>query len=148
MKVTELLLEKSPLAHSPSYDFKTKSILGAAEDWFKALGVTPADIKEALLQIRKTEEYKKIADRCKPLMSAQSDKFGTLVFTLEGQELALISAMGQIRYQANRSGFNRGRQSSLKPRVVVGNPVAGLVKTYKAALVELAKKPKIANLLK
>jgi hypothetical protein len=147
MKVTELLLElhKNPLAYRPQYDGKTKSVMGAAADWFKLMGVTPEHIKKAMDQARKLPEYKAIVVGAPESPSPQSAKFGTFSFTIGRDETALVSAMGQIRYQ---SGASRGRVASPKPSMVHGDPVAGLVKTYKLAFAELVKKPKIAALLK
>ncbi len=149
MKLTELLTEGSPLARKPQYDASAKKVLGAADAWFEKIGVTPDDVKAALVKVKQTPEFKAIT-AVAPYIT-KNEKMGTLVFGLGGRggrEMATVTALGQIRFQDGPSeSLTRYRVNSPKPALVHGKPVESLLKTYKAALIELAKKPRIKALM-
>jgi hypothetical protein len=148
MKVTDLLLEGSDL----SFDGDLKRVMGDTRAWLEKAGIGPHDVRAAMLKIKELPEFEHIAEKVKYISTAKQESNGSLVFSAEDW-IAHVSAMGQIRF-ASPSGWRRNamntftRLASPKPGLVHGNPVASLVKTMKAALISLAKKPKMAKALR
>jgi hypothetical protein len=147
MKVTDLL-ESKDLA----YDSDLKRVMGDTKEWLEKAGIGPNDMKEAMKEIKHLPQFLDIAGSVKYISTPKQEGNGSLVFTTDDW-VAHISAMGQIRFATpstwrhyTTSSFSR--LASPKPGLVHGNPVASLVKTMKAALIELAKKPKMVKALR
>lgn len=149
MKVTDLFEGKEL-----SYTDK-KLILGDTKEWLEKAGVTPAQVKTAIAEIKRTPEFERIAKALKYIGTPKMEQNGSLTFEGGDDWIAHITAMGQIRYSTvsqwrsmRRSSFDTPtRLASPKPALVHGNGHASLVKTLKRALIELAKKPKIRTLI-
>lgn len=144
MKVTQLL-EAKDLSYSAN-----KLIMGDTKEWLDKAGIKPADVKAAMIAVKRLPEFKQIVSGLEYVGNSKSEANGTLMFRHDDW-MATITAMGQIRYRSKPrylTGESNGRLASAKPALVHGDGVASLVKIMKRALIELAKKPKIAKLLK
>lgn len=157
MKVSEIFEGfgdyKSGASYAPHYDPTRGIPSGAVADWLDAMGIKPADVKEAIVQIKKTPEFKALADQgIIYTPNANGEKNGTLAFKtnrtyhyngrdnkFEGQYL--IHANGLIRVTSN-GGHGRARLKSPKPRFKPGSPVESVVMMYSAAIKELLNKKK------
>ncbi len=153
MKVQELLIEETLTELTRKsymgmgFQPDEKFLSGAVGKWLDAGGVTREHIKTAMAQVRSDHELMgKLKDAgLKHLPTAGNDANGTFNFEPSWDKEAAykVYANGQIRREGNKSGHymrTMTRMTSLKPRMVSGDPVASLVKTYKAALNKLASK--------
>jgi len=155
MKVSELLLERQSGAYyNPAY--KDKNLLGSVKDWLDAGGVKPEHIKQAMDHVRGGDAFAK-AKEAGLIYSPNSkaEKNGTFYFKVarkgydnqpgrlgREQNTYIVHANGQIRSSSdnNWGGEARTRLASPKPRMVSGDPVKSLVKTYDSAISELTRK--------
>lgn len=154
MKVYELLTERlqSGAYRAPGYDADDKVIVGSVKDWLDRGGVEPEHVKKAMAEIRKSELWKELQDAgLKHDPSQRKEANGTFNFRItrsypDGKTAKgtyQVYANGQIRSTGFSQPWRDGAQTKLvspKPRMVAGDPVASLVKTYTAALKELLAK--------
>jgi len=159
MKLTEILLERRGY-YAPHYNDEDKRQVGYTKDWLDQLGVTQADIDQAIVKAKQTKAFKDLIEAgFKYDGTKRTEKNGTLRFALPifldvpaghrkrtGERWYQIMANGLIRQEDETKGVLKGRgpMKSPKTRVVPGNAVKSLVRTYETAMEELAKK-KVRN---
>lgn len=145
MKVSELFEAKEI-----SYDPDRKIVMGDVKAWLKEFGATSEDVEKAIRQFKGTPLVRNEMPKAglNFFDSESREKNGTLTFYAifpEGGKFGeyKIYANGQLRKQIAKSWIGADAHTRLvspKPRIVPGNPVASLVRTYTSAAEELLSK--------
>jgi hypothetical protein len=141
--------------YAPQYDDEEKILRGSVADWLDKMGVTPADVAQAVEAVKKDPLVAQMKDEGLTLMSKPaSEKRGTLNFMVtrkypghEYRTAYQVHANGQVRSgQVRRNEVKYiTRLQSPKPRMKAGDPVGSLVMIYRAAMEEVLKKWKKAK---
>ena len=145
MKLLETLALESLskiLEAKPYYDQDNKTPGGAVTEWFKAMGVEPEHIKDAMELAMKLPSFKSLASKFKFTNSAKAAKNGTFQFK-SAKSLYSVYGNGIIRQESRaRAGYNHfiTKLKAPKPALVHGSPVKSLVKIYDNAFKELDSK--------
>lgn len=145
MKVSELFEDKAL-----SYDADRKIVMGDVKEWLKGFDATPEDVAKAIRQFKGTPLVRNEMPKAGLSLfdNEAREKNGTITFYAifpEGGKFGeyKIYANGQLRKQIAKSWLNADAHTRLvspKPRMVPGNPVASLVRTYTSAAEELLSK--------
>lgn len=164
MKVSDLFeAEKSGGAfYSPHYDDKVGHQRGSVIDWMKELGISKEDIKQAMVELKQSPEFKAMEGKgFKYFARPDSEKRGTIWFevtkeypgyTKGGEPIQYrgfyqIFANGLIRSATPSawSGIHTTPLKSPKPVVRPGDKVGSLVRIYKASMKALVDSPRRNN---
>ena len=163
MKVSELLesrtlLElKSGAWHKPGYNKESKTLMGSVKDWLDTVGVTKQELEKAMAQVRGLPLFRNDLPAAGLKYAPSPGKEGRGTFNFEvtrrftpsnGKAYSYkggfqVHANGQIRGSGAAQfggGENIHKLVSPKPRMIPGDNVRSLVKTYTAALEELLSK--------
>lgn len=143
----EFVAEGADLA----YDSTKKVQLGDVKSWMAEIGASADDIQTAIHAVQRLASYKSLVALF-PDVSKQSErKNGTFAFerTHDSEDdekmRYMVYANGLIRLSAP-SGVTGSRMNtrlvSPKTRVVVGDPVRSLIRTYDTAFKEILEKAK------
>jgi hypothetical protein len=162
MKLSELFeapLDKlsSGAYRAPGYDANRKSLVGSVKDWLKLGDITDEDVKKAMTRVKGTPLFRNDLSKAGLIYTPSEgmEKRGTLNFKVN-YPTALIFKDGRVKktffnntYQVHANGQIRSSSEfdtyhtklvSPKPRMIPGDKVGSLVKTYTAALEELLSK--------
>lgn len=128
--------------YKPHYQDDLKTPGGSVKDWFKAMGVEPDHVKEAMTAAKQLPSYKKLTDKFDVKGGDRLDKNGTFSFTAANKNVYSVYGNGVIRQEAPRNGMNHyiTKLKAPKPALVHGSPVKSLIKIYDNAFKELASK--------
>lgn len=161
MKVSELFeapLDKlsSGAYRAPGYDANRKNLVGSVKDWLKLGDITDEDVKKAMTRVKGTPLFRNDLSKAGLIYTPSEgmEKRGTLNFKVNYptaiatdervkktffKNTYQVHANGQIR-STNEFDTAQTKLVSPKPRMIPGDKVGSLVKTYTAALEELLSK--------
>ena len=150
MKVSELF-EEAIVKKNPKLGYRAdkKLPVGGAKEWQKTLGATSADVKAALAEVRKSNEYKAaLAVGLEDQSADRQTALGSITFvgylpasggnpSKARRVKFTVASNGQVQ-ETSPNDYHRAPVGTGKPRIVPNDPVASITKTMAAAIAKIA----------
>ena len=151
--------------YRPHYDDEVGHQRGSVIDWMKELGISKDDIKQAIVQLKASPEFKAMESKgFKYVSKPESEKRGTIWFEVTKEYPPYRDGEKKINYKGFYQIFANGLIRSAtttswtgekavhttplkspKPVVRAGDKVGSLVKIYKNTMKALVDSPRRNN---